>query len=490
MDNNSLYKSLYVLFEKVKEIIDAAKATNSMVKIPYEKIHATNIDYEHENFQYDYENIEYFDFYKWGTDPFDEHRKLIEALPEYESVTDEICKAFEIPDEGRRITQNAGVFSFARLLMNNIPNGIIHYDNIDSYIKTFLNDYETYKTDNKFTWQIQIWLDSIYFEGDQIELSPQVTLRKPILEELHLVRPKSHYISDFNKAFGNGLPSVCILEFSMKAEMQAAGRYHDDIKYEIENWLDALRLFKVGNINAIYKSIAPISILVTGTTENSATTFDTSWKDKIEHSETSNYKYPIQKQEAEQLYIFAQKLKPILKTISQKSYHTGSYLDIAFHRYKDCLLRSEVNVNRMISAITCLEALLSNSSSEITYKISIHVAGVLKHLGFNTIMVFEKMKLAYSVRSTLLHGSNLNNKLLEFSKDHTHEIVNYARLCLLISMQLKDNIKKDDFIKIIDHSFIDEKANTELKMLIQKNVSISIIYPFRSFPEGDTLIDL
>lgn len=484
MENTKLYNSLIALYKTIETELFLAKKNGLLTKIPYEKIYATNINYTLESFQLDWANIEYYDLFVWSTDAFHSFKDKIEVLPEFRKTVDEVCITFEIPTEKRKYAEQIGVFGFVRHLMNEIPNGRISNDNISSKINTFLNDYKIYKSDNKFTWQIKIWLDSIYFDEELINLSHEVTIRKPRLDELHVIRQKSHYIDDFSK-LGRGLPSASILEFSMKAETQLVGLYHDDIRQEIENWLDALRLFKVGNINAIYKSIMPISVLEHGTTENSESSFDKSWKDKIDYCETSNYKYPIKKEEADQLFLFAQKLKPILKSISQKAYLKGSYLDLAFHRYKDALLRSEVNVNRMVSAITCLEALLSNSSSEITYKISIHVAGVLKHLGFDSVKVFEKMKTAYEVRSKLLHGSNLEDKLLKFSNNHAHEIVNYARICLLVSMQLKDKINKNELIKKIDHALVDQNSNSELKKLINENVYLPIVYPFREIDGGD-----
>lgn len=487
MISSILYNSLFNLYEKVASELKIAKDKSLLTKIPYEKINAISVDYEHEVFYSDWENIEYYDFYIWASDNFNDFKNEIELLDEYKIAANSICKQFDIPQERRKYAEKIGVFGFVKLLMNEVPNGRINKENISEYIETFISDYQTYKTDNKFTWQIQIWLGNIDFEGDKIHLSDKVTLRKPIIEELHIIRQRSHHIDDLSKMAGRSLPSTCILEFSMKAATQPVGLYHDDIRHEIENWLDALRLFKVGNITAIYKSVMPLSVLEHGATESPESPFDTSWKDKIDYSHTSNYKYLINKEEANQLFAFSEKLKPFLKDISQKSYLTGSYLDLAFHRYKDSLLRSEVNVNRMVSAITCLEALLSNSSSEITYKISIHVAGLLKHFGFNSVKVFEKMKTAYSIRSTLLHGSKLDNKLTDFSKNYTHEIVNYARICLLVALQLKGTMNKDNLIKKIDHSLLDKTEYDELNKIISDNVLIPIVYPYRTIFNGDEI---
>jgi len=245
-------------------------------------------------------------------------------------------------------------------------------------------------------------------------------------------------------------------------------------------------LFKIANVTITHLSISPVSVLEDGHTESPASPFDKSWEDKIEPWHTSNYYYEVVKSEEHSFILFFEKIKPILKSISPKNYFSGNHLDLAFHRYKDSLLRSEVNVNRMISAITCMEALLSEAQSEISYKISIHVAGLLKHFGFNSTKVYEKMRKAYSIRSEMLHGSKVSDKKIDFAKNHTHEIVNYARLSLLVSLQLKDKYAtKDEFVKKIDYSLIDEGEFLDLGEAIKENVLIPVLYPYRLITGGD-----
>lgn len=487
---DSLYNSLHSLYLKASEKIIAARNEGLLLKIPYERINARNLDFKmgHTSFQYDYDNIIYFDYYDWSTDNFISFMdNEMKKLPEFETAAEEICKAFDISEENKRFAKDIGLFGFVRLLMKQIPNGRITSANIDAYIKTFIGDYETYKSDNLFTWHIQAWLGNFHFESENIQID-NFTLRKPIVEELYISRQRSHHIEEFNKMLGRSLFSTSILEFSIRAPKQIIGLYSDEIRHEIENCLDVFRLFKIGNVTVTHLSVNPTSILEYGHNEAPESPFDKSWKDKIEHQHTSNYECWVQKEAEPQLVTFFQNLKPILENISPKNYLSGNYLDLAFHRYKDSLLRSEVNVNRMVSAITCLEALLSNSSSEITYKISIHVAELLRHFGFETIPVFEKMKTAYNIRSKLLHGSELDEKLLNFSKNHSHEIINYARICLLTSLQLKTKFSKDSLIKKIDYSLINDKEYKELGEVIKESVFIPVIYPFRNIPGGDEFI--
>ncbi len=485
--NDSLYLSLHNLYLKAHGKIISARDTGVLIKIPHEKIKARVLNFKmgHTSFNYDWNGIEYFDEYEWSTNDFTDFMdNKLKPLPEYEIAGNEICTAFEIPEDRKELAKRIGLSGFLHLLMKQVPGGRITHKNIGDYIRTFIHDYEIYKSDNLFTWEIHAWLGSIDFDGEKIELD-DVLIRKPVLEELSTVRQKSYYIDDFQKFTSRSIFSTTVLQFTMRAEKQPLGIYSDKIRHEIEVCCDVLRLFKVANIFATHKSVQPISILEGGHTEAPESPFDKSWKDKIGHEHTSDYKCWIKKDEEQQLVTFFKKLRPILRSISPKNYISGNYRDLALHRYKDALLRSEVNVNRLVSAMSCVEALLSNSPSEITYKISIRVAALLGYFDFDTVKVFEKMQTAYKIRSILLHGSGLNEDLIDFSKNHTHEIINYARLCLLISLQLKDKFSKDKLIKRIDYSLIEPKERESLREIIGDTVFIPVTYPFRNIEGGD-----
>ncbi|MGZ3863817.1 MAG: hypothetical protein ACXVPN_01740 [Bacteroidia bacterium] len=482
-----LYKVIYDLYLKVEEKVIAVKNKGALFSIPYERINACNLDFSfgYTSFQYDYGNIEHFNFYEWSNETFISFiDNEIKRLPEFEIAAEKLCKAFKIKDQDKRYVKEIGLFGFSRFLMNQIPNGIVTPENIEEYIKIFIKDYEIYSSNNLFTWHINAWLDNFELEGEVIKIE-ELTLRKPVIEELYITRPQANHIDELERMTSRSISSSCVMEFSQNAPTQVRGFYSDEIKHEIENCLDVLRLFKLGNVTVAQLSVSPSSILEHGHSESPESPFDKYWKDKIEFQHTSNYKYEVKKDEEAGLISFFQKVKPILKSISNKNYFNGNYLDLAFNRYKESLLRSEVKVNRMISAISCLEALLSDSQTEISYKISLHVAGLLKYFGFDSVKVFEKMRKAYNIRSRVLHGSELKDKDIEFSKNHTHEIINYARIALIVSLQLKDKFTDKSLVKKIDHALIDEKQFSELRKAIEENVIIPIIYPYRLITGGD-----
>ena len=260
------------------------------------------------------------------------------------------------------------------------------------------------------------------------------------------------------------------------------GSYPEKIKTNIELWLNIFRLLKPNSINVIYQTIAPVSIFERVISENIQKPQDTYGKDKVDNKDISNYKLHLPKNEEEIFIEFIKNIKSTIKDISHTNYLTGSSYDLALHRYNDSFLKTEVTAYKILSSISSMEALLSDGGSEITFKIRLRVAKLLSFYGFNPIEVSDKMKDAYNLRSKLVHGAKTDDKeknLLEFARKHTHEILNYNRICLLISLQLRPYLDKSKLMKEIDTSLIDIQTNEELKNLIIDKVKIPITNPFR-----------
>ncbi|MBK8565123.1 MAG: hypothetical protein IPN76_17735 [Saprospiraceae bacterium] len=276
--------------------------------------------------------------------------------------------------------------------------------------------------------------------------------------------------------FGKGLIGGAILSFSVTSDEKNSGWYPKVISQQIEQWTHLFRLFKPTDLTIVYQSVSPVSIFETPIYESKERPQDKVWQGKVEHSETSSYKLFLNEIEEETLRAFIKNIKPALERISHTNYLSGSSYDLAFHRYNDSLLKSEINVYRILSAITSLEALLSDGSTEINFKIRLRVAKLLSLFDLNALEVSENIGKAYNLRSKLVHGSEFKDG--GFSKQHTHEILNYNRLCLLIFLQLENIKSKKDLIKLIDNSFIDAKSGDELKKLVAEKVKIPILNPF------------
>ena len=405
----------------------------------------------------------------------------IYPLPEFNNAAKEIVSAFDVPEFN---TKKIGLFKLMRFLMKEAVNIDFTDADIDYYVKVFLNDYVTGKNDALFTWDIELWLGNVYFESNEIILGDKILLSKPTKEELTLTRPKSYHTDSFERMTGRQLISSTILSFSMlSGERPMIGTYQLNILDEIETWVNAFRLFKPSDVIVVYQSTIPVSICEHGVSEDKEQPSDKFPYEKVEHKDiSSSYKLYIKKDEEELLPPFIQKMQPILREISQNTYLSGNSYELSFHRYNDALLKTNVNAYKILSSISSIEALLSNSDKKIAHNLRCRVAKLLSIYGFRESEVMEKIKIAYNLRSKLVHGTKPEDNqvdLLDFARKHTHEIINFNRICLLTALQLKGKISNDDLIKIIDQACLNQKGDEELKKLIEESVFIPVINPFK-----------
>ncbi|NBA78588.1 hypothetical protein GOQ04_23735 [Emticicia sp. ODNR4P] len=485
--NDNLFKALLALSKAAIDKTIKQRDEGKLQAIPYQYLPVASVDYLMATYHYDWSKLKYFDLYEWSSEDFVKFiDNELQTLPEFEEAAQQVMDEFKASEHK---VKRVGLFSFLQLIIKESPNGQITHDNIASYVQLFIDGYESYRSHIPVTWNVDLWLGNTYIESDEIEIEQGVFLRRPTKEQLADVRPKLTHISEFDRMTGRELIAGAILSFSIvTGDRRDNGLYPEKIPQQIERWLNVFRLLKPTDLTVVYQSVNPVSIFEHSISEDKDQPQDKFWQGKVEHRETSSYKLYLKKDEEEILRTFIKNVKTALKEISHKNYLSGSSYDLAFHRYNDSLLKTEVNAYKILSSVTSLEALLSDGSTEITFKIRLRVAKLLSLFGFNSLEVSEKVKTAYNLRSKLVHGSkpeDKDNNLLEFARQHTHEIINYNRLCLLISLQLKKSADKQALIKLIDNSLIDKSSDTKLSKLIDDKVKIPIINPFTSLHKGN-----
>jgi hypothetical protein len=478
--DNKLSEALLNLSKTAIDKIIAHRNNGNLEAVPYQLLPVASIDFLMRSYQFDWNNIEYFDFYKWRDADFENFiQNELENIPEFETAAKQVTNEFEVPEEA---VKKIGLSRLLRLIMEEAPNGRITHENITTYVQHFIDGYESERSHIPIVWNVDLWLNNIYIETEEIEIEKGVYLKRPTKNQLAEVRPKTNDISEFDKMMGRFLYAGAILSFSVSAVKKPVIEYYPEkITQQIERWLNLFRLLKPTDLTIVYQTITPVSIFEYSFSEKKEQPQDKFWQGKVDYTETSRFKLFLKKDEEELLRTFFKNLKPALKDISHKNYLSGSNYDLAFHRYADSLVKSEVNAYKILSAMTSLEALLSDGSTEITFKIRLRVGKLLSYFGFKALDVSENIKTAYSLRSKLVHGSNLeeqNRDLLDFARQHTHEIINYNRICLLIALQLKKSIDKQKLIKEIDNSLIDKVADDELNKIISAKVKIPILNPF------------
>lgn len=149
-------------------------------------------------------------------------------------------------------------------------------------------------------------------------------------------------------------------------------------------------------------------------------------------------------------------------------------LMIAYQQYADATLILSSSVERRISdAVMGLESLFltRQENQELAYRLRMRVAKMFSVLGADPYSAKRIANDAYTVRSAFVHGDNVRD---EDKKQIDKRYGNFGSLAKLILEQLRvtivmltlTKISKDDFIRLLDDSFIDSNKLPELEKLL------------------------
>jgi len=141
---------------------------------------------------------------------------------------------------------------------------------------------------------------------------------------------------------------------------------------------------------------------------------------------------------------------------------------IAFKRYYEALFSRDM-IERIYLGISGLEGLLSDNG-ELTYKLSMRTAKLLRYFDFDPLNVRGVVKKSYGIRSNFVHGSPMPmsiEKKQTLSEDYGGDIslllLDYLRIILIIYILSKE--KKLDLKALIDEAMISDDDN-KLKEII------------------------
>ena len=146
------------------------------------------------------------------------------------------------------------------------------------------------------------------------------------------------------------------------------------------------------------------------------------------------------------------------------------HLTIAFDRYSEGIIEPVILERRILHISMGLEALFSNSETELSFRLTYRISKALSCLGINPLDAKIFIKEAYNIRSKFAHGSPLSldqHKKLDGiggEKMFLSTMANYLRILILAAIICK--LKKKNLINLIDDSFLDAQKESELKMLL------------------------
>jgi hypothetical protein len=411
-----------------------------------------------EDFKYDkgitgyktsYVNIEKEEWH-WK-DQHDFIQEAVKEIPEYSDCVAEISRRCQVNDQ----QADFWLSRFVQSVVSAALVGNVDHEFLVDQTTTFISDLDNSPID----WKVEAWLNGIWLEDEQYRLENGIILRRPnppdLETEISFELLPSWHTTPFYKT-----PS---------AILEAAFRTNDpqEVQREIETILDILRLFRLGSVTSLKLKHSSKSFLEPG-----GTFFSTS-----EPPET--YKYALGANDVELLETFLNKMKPlvppdpIFATPSERD-QKGSPLRIALQRYKDALLHPMPVESRVTSAITCLEALYLKASErmELSHRLAQRTSALLRLLSYRPLQVYNELSRAYEIRSTFIHGSQIERKQQASAAKLCESVLDYARVSLVAFMQHQDTIAKEDLINRLDNSLLDENALHKAQQLFHDSILI------------------
>ncbi|MCO5946622.1 HEPN domain-containing protein [Mucilaginibacter flavidus] len=144
------------------------------------------------------------------------------------------------------------------------------------------------------------------------------------------------------------------------------------------------------------------------------------------------------------------------------------YISTAFDRYNEALTENVPTERRIANAMMGIEALLSNDTQELSFKMQTRTSKILGVLGFKPLEVRSHLSKAYGIRSKFAHGGYLTDGdkskfITEFINIDNFAliIINYVRIVLVTTIAI--DLSKNTLISLLDDSFIDDNKVAELK---------------------------
>lgn len=429
------------IFRELSEYRDSGKAVKTGRL--YIKRKVERFDYEEGNVSCQWSD-DYIVKEEWALeDRFDFTQRVKEELPDYAELVSGISRRYKVNES------QAGHWlgRFVRILIGRDFDGMTDEMLVDS-VTTFIGDLDK----SPIHWDLQIWIEGVWLEEDEYEIYEGLRIRRPTASDVEVERPFD--MPDPFRPHPLGQVSSAVLELTLRSRGQK------ETQDEQEILLVCLRLFRLGSVFSIRTVMHPKSFLAHRGTMFSSARFH------------STYKYPITEQDIPELRDLIERIRSL--SPKETLLATSGELTpvaIAYQRYNDALLRPQVIEARIASAIICLEALYLKAKErmELSRRLGERASVVLGLFDFRALEVYNVIKRAYEIRSTFIHGSQVKSDERRNASELAEKIMEYARMSLLVFLQLGSVVDKEKFINKIDNALLDENAHSKLTDLVIEN---------------------
>jgi hypothetical protein len=371
--------------------------------------------------------------------------ELIKSSEEYRKFKDFLEVEYK-----KEVKQRQLDFFISKIISKYLDNE----ESSEREIEKIVENYQNVLKDKPQKSGATVQLVGILLHPEIVELSHEIILRKPKKENFVTDIPLYSFHTDFRTADPTAFLDIVMLS-----------RRPNEIQETMMRAVTVLRLFRLGSVKYIsYKMHSDsFSNFMGGMTTSG-------------DSGCALENYILKDDLVADLKIFFEKVSPILPPILFGS-TTGkvNHTSIAYNRYSDSLLQSDMIERRIANAVMGLEALYfkpTGEQQELQYRLGIRVAKILGKLSYDPIKVKCSIKDAYAIRSIFLHGGHIgNSEKRKFEPRYNGDVKNllllildYLRVSIIVSMTFHSN--KDKFIDIIDRALIDDNSGEQLKDIL------------------------
>lgn len=352
----------------------------------------------------------------------------------------------------------------------------------------------------------KIFLDGIWLDREQLQINENLKIKRIKSSDFETHSPE--ILKQQFGPFGNFPYVVLKYKISLNFEIKNQIQLQKELLKRIRLLIYAFLLFRFGSIFS-NKCIQPIirpnnrEIIFQAVSGFGYTSCEADFtKGQITHLNPhlyirSRYTYIIFEKDLAKINEFItiinkSEIRELLFPESKKS----NYITIAINRYQNAFLNAENLESQISYAISCLEALFSESPGELKRKLYQRISKIFNIFGFNPLITNDIIRSAYNVRSNYSHGV-VTTKNREELERLSRSILQCARISLLfflqidLALQKKKNFiylnrrefegakerqlikeRKRNFLKIIDNSLINDKSYERLQKFIQKRFEI------------------
>jgi len=331
---------------------------------------------------------------------------------------------------------------FVQILVSRASKEITDEDLIET-LTTFVADLHS----APMNIDVIAWIDGLWLSTPRISIS-EVVLRRPEPKDLETERNLELLVYPEHRLMFGTPPAI--------AAFSVRGASAQDAQRGVGSLMSALRLYRLGSVRATEYSLRPKSIYRFGGTFGGSFNLG------------SPYKYELGVVDEEQLTEFIRQIRTVVPNEYDSPIAATSPANVAFRRYTDAVLGRGDAQERITSGITCLEALFlkSKERAELSYRLSQRVAALLRLIGLNALSVQGQVHQAYDIRSTYIHGGALDTDKTQSAEELCRRVLDYARMAVVIFLQLSEKTDKNEIINRLDDGCLDEQKLEKLRGLL------------------------